>query len=360
MSIIVALLVLSVLIFFHELGHFTAARFFGVQVDVFSIGFGKRLWTKKIGKTEWSISAIPLGGYVKMKGQDDADPTKISYDNDSYNVKKPWQRIIILLAGPFANFLMAFLLYFSVSQIGTYPHPLFNFSKYLPATIGAFSKDSQAKDIGMEINDTIVKINNNKIANWDDISKISQHTSYPLQISVLRDKQILTYTLQPKEKIIKNKFGEDVKRMLIGISPQVPKETLSFSFSEGIVYAWDETLYASKLIFTSMEKLLTGAVGIDKVGGVVTIIDITSQASHAGIVILFLFTALISVNLGVLNLLPIPALDGGHIMFNLYEMITGKSASEKVMMYITMVGWALLIALMMLGLYNDINRLMEK
>jgi len=107
MGIFVALLVLSVLIFFHELGHFTAARFFGVQVDVFSIGFGKKLYSKMIGKTEWSFSAIPLGGYVKMKGQDDTDPTQVSYDDDSYNTKKPWQRIIILLAGPFANFALA-------------------------------------------------------------------------------------------------------------------------------------------------------------------------------------------------------------------------------------------------------------
>ena len=118
MGTLVALLVLSVLIFFHELGHFAAARFFVVQVDVFSIGFGKKLYSKMIGKTEWSLSAIPLGGYVKMKGQDDSDPTAVSYDDDSYNVKKPWQRIIILLAGPFANFLLAFVLYFAIANIG--------------------------------------------------------------------------------------------------------------------------------------------------------------------------------------------------------------------------------------------------
>ena len=104
MGIFVALLVLSFLIFFHELGHFTAARFFGVQVDVFSIGFGKKIFSKQIGKTEWSISMIPLGGYVKMKGQDDSDPTAVNYDSDSYTNKKPWQRIIILLAGPLLTF----------------------------------------------------------------------------------------------------------------------------------------------------------------------------------------------------------------------------------------------------------------
>jgi len=115
MGILVSVLVLSLLIFIHELGHFTAARFFGVHVEVFSIGFGKKLYSKMIGRTQWSISAIPLGGYVKMKGQDDADPTLKSNDNDSYNTKKPWQRIVILAAGPFANFLLAFILYLAIA-----------------------------------------------------------------------------------------------------------------------------------------------------------------------------------------------------------------------------------------------------
>ena len=118
MGIFTALTVFSFLIFFHELGHFIAARFFGVHVEVFSIGFGKRFITKQIGDTEWSFSIIPLGGYIRMKGQDDSDPSFVSYDDDSYNAKSPWQRIIISLAGPFANFLLAFLLYLSISQIG--------------------------------------------------------------------------------------------------------------------------------------------------------------------------------------------------------------------------------------------------
>jgi len=160
MGILVALLVLSVLIFFHELGHFTAARFFGVQVDVFSIGFGKRLWTKTIGTTQWTLSAIPLGGYVKMKGQDDADPTKVSYDEDSYNSKKPWQRIIILLAGPFANFLMAFLLYLAISFLGV---------PKLLAYVGAVGKETPALQAGLQKDDRIIQLNGHKIHFWEDI-----------------------------------------------------------------------------------------------------------------------------------------------------------------------------------------------
>jgi len=351
MGILVAILVLSVLIFFHELGHFAAARFFGVQVDVFSIGFGKKLYSRTIGKTQWSISAIPLGGYVKMKGQDDSDPSKISYDKDSYNVKKPWQRIIILLAGPFANFLLAFILYFAIANLGV--------PKLLPF-VGTVGKDSPALHAGLQKEDKVLQINAVNIQYWEDIGENINKAKSDLTLVVERNKELVTLQLQPKVIDDQNIFGEKITRRIIGITPSGKQTTVYFGFLEGLYYAWEETKKASLLIVQSIQKLITGVVGADKLGGVITIVDITAQASSAGILALFFFTALISVNLGVLNLLPIPALDGGHIMFNLYEMITGKTASDKAMMYITMVGWAMLLSLMMLGLYNDINRLMEK
>ena len=348
MGIIVALLVLSVLIFFHELGHFTAARYFGVQVDVFSIGFGKKLYSRMIGKTQWSISAIPLGGYVKMKGQDDTDPTKLSYDEDSYNVKKPWQRIIILLAGPFANFLLAFLLYFAIANLGV---------PKLLATVGSVGEDTPAMQAGILKNDTILQVNGHKVEYWENIGKYINDAKADVALLVERENKLVSLQLSPKIINDKNVFGETITRRIIGISPSGDRTTVYYGLLEGIEYAWEETKKASLLIVQSVQKLITGVVGADKLGGVITIVDVTAQASSAGLTALFFFTALISVNLGVLNLLPIPALDGGHIMFNLYEMFTGKTASEQVMMYITMVGWALLISLMMLGLYNDINRL---
>jgi regulator of sigma E protease len=348
MGILVAILVLSVLIFFHELGHFTAARYFGVQVDVFSIGFGKKLYSRTIGKTEWSIAAIPLGGYVKMKGQDDSDPTKISYDEDSYNVKKPWQRIIILLAGPFANFLLAFILYFAIANLGV--------PKLLPY-VGSVGENTPAFSAGIKKEDKLVQINGINIQYWENIGKNINDAKGDITLIVERNKELLTLQLHPKVIDDQNIFGEKITRRIIGITPSGKQTTVYFGFVEGLDYAWEETKKASLLIVQSVQKLITGVVGADKLGGIITIVDVTAQASSAGLLALFFFTALISVNLGVLNLLPIPALDGGHIMFNLYEMITGKTASEKVMMYITMVGWILLISLMMLGLYNDINRL---
>jgi len=349
MGILVALLVLSVLIFFHELGHFTAARFFGVQVDVFSIGFGKKLYSKMIGKTEWSISSIPLGGYVKMKGQDDTDPTNISYDKDSYNSKKPWQRIIILLAGPFANFLMAFLLYLAISYMGV---------PKLLAYVGEVGKNTPAYQAGLQKEDKIIQINGTNILYWENIGKHINENKGDITLIVERDQTLITLLLKPKVIDDQNIFGEKITRRIIGISPLDRQTTVHYGFIEGFTYAWEETKKASLLIFKSVQKLITGVVSTDKLGGIITIVDVTAQASSAGILSLFFFTALISVNLGVLNLLPIPALDGGHIMFNLYEMLRGKAPSDNAMYYITLVGWAMLISLMLLGLYNDVNRLM--
>jgi len=223
MGILVALLVLSVLIFFHELGHFTAARFFGVQVDVFSIGFGKKLYSKMIGKTEWSLSAIPLGGYVKMKGQDDSDPTNISYDEDSYNVKKPWQRIIILLAGPFANFLLAFVLYFAIANLGV--------PKLLPY-VGEIGKDTPAFKAGLEKEDKILQVHGQNILYWEDIGQNINDAKGNISIVVERHQQLVTLQLSPEVIEDQNIFGEKITRRVIGISPsgkQMTEKMYSFT-----------------------------------------------------------------------------------------------------------------------------------
>jgi regulator of sigma E protease len=358
MGIFIALIVLSFLIFFHELGHFLAARLFGVKVDVFSIGFGKKVFSKQIGDTEWSISAIPLGGYVKMKGQDDSDPLAVSYDSDSYNTKKPWQRIVILFAGPFANFFVAFLLYFIISQMGTYLSPLFNYGHYISPRIGQFSKKSPAKLAGLREGDKIIKINNTKINNWNEIRETIEESNGNLRFDILRDGKCLSFAIKPVIKEQKNRFGETIERKLIGIAPEISKEELHFSLIKGVVFAYNETIYASTLIFKGLQKLLIGSVPANQLGGVISIVDITAKASQSGIIALLFFTALISVNLGILNLLPIPALDGGHISFNLYEIMRGRPPSEKMMYRLTIIGWGVLLSLMLLGIYNDINRLL--
>ncbi len=349
MGIFISLLVFSFLIFFHELGHFIAARFFGVHVEVFSIGFGKRILTKKFGDTEWSLSAIPLGGYVRMKGQDDSDPTIKSYDEDSYNAKTPLQRIVISLAGPFANFLLAFLLYLIVAFIGIQT-PL--------ANVGDVMKDSPAKIAGLKKEDTIVNIDGNPIKYWQDIGKniASNHNQH--QLTILRDGKYIDLSITPKLIETKDRFGELKKRYLLGISPNLEAyTTISYSLDKAISFAYNQTVNASQYILESLKRVISGIIPMENLGGVISIVDSTSKVSNIGFVALLMFSALISVNLGVINLLPIPALDGGHVMFHLYELIVRKPASESIMIKLTILGWAILLSLMLLGFYNDINRL---
>ncbi len=348
MGTLTSLLVLSFLIFFHELGHFLAARFFGVRVEVFSIGFGKKVFSKIIGNTEYRLAMIPLGGFVQMKGQDDSDPTKKSNDKDSYNTKRPWKRIIILFAGPFANFLLAFLLYLAIANMGV--------TKLSPI-IGSVAEGTPAQQIGLMKNDIVLEINGAKVKTWDDLSQLIKQSNGKLLITIQRDKKVKTLMATPDIKELKTIFGEPIKKRILGISPIGKTLVLNLSFIETIKFAYDETLKATTMIVTSLQKLIEGVVPAKELGGVVSIVQVTAQASEAGIIALFALTALISVNLGVLNLLPIPALDGGHIMFNIYEMITKKAPSERVLYIMTVFGWVFLLSLMAFTIFNDLFRI---
>jgi len=352
LGIFTALLVLSFLVFFHELGHFVAARYFGVQVDVFSIGFGKRLLTKKIGKTEWSFSMIPLGGYVKMKGQDDSDPTNNNYDDDSYTTKKPWQKIVISFAGPFANFLLAFIIYIGIATMGV--------PKLLPV-IGDLNQTQPAYQAGVKAGDEILAIEGKKIKYWEEIGEVIQKTPSTLHLTILRGERELNLDVTPKFYTMTNIFNEKIERKLIGITPDVNR-TVHYSFSpqESLNFAYEQTKSSSTMILKGMKKLFSGDVPLNQVSGMVGIVEVTAKATSVGIIALLFFTALISVNLGILNLLPIPALDGGHIMFNLYEMIAKKAPNEEIMYRLTLIGWGILLSLMLLGLYNDIHRYIIK
>ncbi|WP_345974361.1 RIP metalloprotease RseP [Sulfurimonas sp. HSL3-7] len=350
MGWLVSLVVLSALIFFHELGHYLAARFFGVYVEVFSVGFGKKVASFRLFNTEWRIAMIPLGGYVRMKGQDDLDPTAISSDSDSYNAKAPWQRIMILAAGPAANFVIAFFLYLFIG-LGS--------PQVLAPVVGDVVKDSPAFVGGVESNDTIKAINGREIATWEEMSTIIKESSGTLDLTIERGNYIQHLQVTPTIQETTNLFNERVHRRMVGIGSAGVATTLDLNLFESIGYAAHETYKASTLIFKGVQKLITGDVPAKELGGAISIVKITADASENGWMAVFFFAALISVNLGVLNLLPIPALDGGHIMFNLYEMITKRMPSEAVLYKLTILGWALLLGLMTLGIYNDINRLMQ-
>lgn len=349
MSWLVSLLVLSALIFFHELGHYFAARLMGVYVEVFSIGFGKKVLSFKKWGTEWAIATIPLGGYVKMKGQDDADPTKKSFDEDSYNSKTPLQRMFILFAGPLANFILAYFLYFFIALGGP---------QILSPVIGTVVENSPAFTAGLKTNDVVKEINGVEISTWKEMAKIIEHSEGSLSLKIERDGFLEFKTLTPKITETENMFKEKVQKKMIGIGSAGVSHKLELSLNETLSYATEQTVFASTMIFTGLQKLITGDVPAKELGGVISIVKLTSDATDAGWMSVLFFAALISVNLGVLNLLPIPALDGGHIMFNFYEMITKHTPSEAVLVKLTIAGWVVLFSLMGLGLFNDINRLM--
>ena len=289
-----------------------------------------------------------LGGYVKMKGQDDSKPDLVEAGDDSYNTKKPWQRIVILFAGPFANFILAAVLYFSIAIMGA--------TAWAPQ-IGQIQKNSPAFHAGIKTNDEIVRINNTEIKTWNDIGKHIVNTQGTLKFYIKRNGKLIAKTINPLVSDSQNMFKEKIKKRMIGISPSGKIVTLNLSLGESLVYAYEKTIFASTMIFQGVQKLIQGVIPSSEVGGVITIGKVISDASQSSIIALLTITALISVNLGVLNLLPIPALDGGHIMFNIYEMITKRKPSDKVFIFLTIAGWVILSGLMLLGIYNDINRI---
>ncbi len=353
--IFIALLALSFLVFFHELGHFSAAKLFGVKVERFSIGFGKVLLKKEWLGTEWAFAPILLGGYVKLKGQDDTNPLARSSDPDSYNSKKPWQRIIILLAGPLANIILAFFIYIFIAIHGA---PIITASDYVPAVVGKVVPHSPAEKAGLKNGDTILKINNKTIKYWYQLKNEIIHSKSTITLDVLREKNVLQLKLSPKLEERSNEFNETIKQRVIGIVPKIDKNMIiHFSPLEALKYAYNETKKSTLLITKGIQKVSTGEVESKNIAGALTIFDLLINFAKAGFIYLLFIMALISVNLGVINLLPIPALDGGHILFNLYEMITKKPPNEEVLYRLTLAGWLFLIGIMVFGLYNDINRI---
>ncbi|WP_279129071.1 RIP metalloprotease RseP [Helicobacter winghamensis] len=351
MGLIGSILVLSFLIFFHELGHFLAAKFFGVKVEAFSIGFGKqRLWKKRIGDTEYSLRPIPLGGFVQLKGQSDIDPKLRNSDSDSLYGIAHWKRLVILAAGSFFNLLLAFLLFVAIGLIG---------KNELAPIVGKVESNMPASLAGLKSGDEIVAINGEKIRTWGNLSSAIAESKGELEIVFLRENKEYETTITPQFGNSKNLFGESIQRPLLGIVASGEVRVVSYGILDSIFYGLKETKESSKLILQSFEKMLVGVVPLSEVGGVVSIVSITKKATELGIVTLFAFSALISVNLGILNLLPIPALDGGHILFTLYEMISKRIPTQETLYRLSLAGWIVLLGLMGLGLYNDVLRIIN-
>jgi len=348
-SIFSLIIVLGVLIFFHELGHFLVARVLGVGVERFSLGFGPKLVGKKIGITEYRISAIPLGGYVKMVGESPDSELDIRDIPISFTHKHVLKRILIVAAGPFFNILLAMIIFFGIFQISGL--------LILKPGIGDVNEGSPAYMAGLKKDDLVVSIDSVDISSWEDMANaIMASKGKTLAISVLRGDTILTKNVTPEVKKIENIFNEDVDRYVIGItaSGEIFKKDLNFfqAFSESI----NQTYQITALTIKGLVKLFQGTVSPKTLGGPIMIAQVAGQQAKEGVVNLIFFIALISINLAILNFLPIPVLDGGHLLFFFIEAIKGSPVSVKVREISQQAGIFVLILLMIYVFYNDIAR----
>lgn len=354
-SAIAIILVLGGLIFFHELGHFSVARAFGVGIRTFSLGFGPALLKFKRGRTEYRLSAVPLGGYVSMVGESPDDdinsPENREFtEADSFIERKPWQRMCIVAAGPIANLLLAFLIYWALFVA--------NGQLQLLPEVGNVLPDSPAAIAGIEQGDSVQSISGTKIQYWEDISKtITENGGKELRIVVNRDGKDLTLNITPSLRSRKNLFGEDEETYLIGIQAAGATEQIELGFISCASAAAKQTWAMTVLTVEGFVKLIERVIPAETVGGPIMIAQLVSQQAEQGIMAVLGLAALISINLGVLNLLPIPVLDGGHIVMLVYEMIMGKPIPAKVMDYSMRVGIFLLLTLMVWATFNDVSRL---
>ncbi len=346
---IIAVLMLAFLIFVHELGHFTIARICGVKVEVFSIGFGKKLCFFKLFGTQFALSLIPLGGYVKLKGMDKEENGTNETADDSYAQKSPFQKLWILFGGAFFNFLFAILVYFFLALSG---------EKVLLPIIGDLEKN--ALEAGLLKGDKILSINHEKIASFREIRSVVAHARGELVLEIERNHQVLEKRLTPKIVAVisdSNDPNEIIKYKVIGIKPDMQKTgVISYSLFQAFEKALSRFKEGVVLIADSLRRLIMGSASVKELSGVVGIVGALSHANSLSM--LLLFGAFLSINLGVLNLLPIPALDGAQMLGVVFKNIFKITLPAFMQNALWLAGVGFLVFIMFLGLFNDITRLL--
>ncbi len=349
MMFIVAVLMLAFLIFVHELGHFTIARICGVKVEVFSIGFGKKLCFFKLFGTQFALSLIPLGGYVKLKGMDKEENGANETANDSYAQKSPFQKLWILFGGAFFNFLFAILVYFFLALSG---------EKVLLPVIGGL--ESNALEAGLLKGDKILSINHKKIASFREIRGIVARARGELVLEIERNHQILEKRLTPKIVAMvseSNDPNEMIQYKIIGIKPDMQKTgVVSYSLIQAFKQALSRFKEGADLIIVSLKRLIMGSASVKELSGVIGIVGALSHANSLSM--LLLFGAFLSINLGILNLLPIPALDGAQMLGVVFKNIFHIALPTPIQNALWLAGVGFLVFIMFLGLFNDITRLL--
>ena len=349
------LFVLTVLVFVHELGHYLVARWNGVRVEVFSIGFGPEIfgWTDK-AQTRWKFSAIPLGDYVKMFGDvnaasmPDSAVAEMSPEDRAvaFPTKRLGQRAWIVAAGPLANFIFAILLF-----AGLY---VFVGQPFTPPLAGAIQEDSAAEAAGLKDGDKFLSINGEAIERFEDIQRIVRVSAgEPLEVVVLRDDEEITVTATPKLEKFTDNLGNEHEIGLLGIQGGAPV-FIQRNPATAIWLATKETVSLIGAIFDAVGQIIVGTRKADELGGPLRIAEISGQAAEMGILAVVQFMAIISINLGLINLFPIPVLDGGHLLFYAFEAVRGRPLGERAQEYGFRIGLALVLGLMVFVTWNDI------
>ena len=445
--VVTAILLLGPLIAIHEFGHYFVARKLGVKVLVYSIGFGPTIlkWTSKKSGIQYQLSALPLGGYVKMldEREENVAEEDLPY---AFNRQHPWKRIVIVAAGPLINLIFAILLFWLLflpsqeqlntrvgkvladtpaataqmqvgdkitaidgtpvttweklnfalvdrvgetgkiqvqaeraGEIKTFSLPIQNFLNdqsqspldilgftpyrpQIPAIVSKLSEDGAAIRQGMQVGDQIIAIDGVKMNDWYDVVQVVQASPEKLlKVDVLRNNQVQQLEVMPQGK--RDNMGNvsgvlgvqsDPGKIVI---PEDFKQTIQYSPSEALFMAVDKTGQLSSMILNSIVKMVRGLIGLDNLSGPITIAKVAGQSAEMGWQTFISFMALMSVSLGILNLLPIPMLDGGHLVYYFIELIRGKPVSEQIQLVGLKIGMVLLGSMMLLALFNDIMRL---
>ena len=325
----------------------------------FSIGFGPKIIGKKIGETEYVISAIPLGGYVKMFGEDPEEVVSAEESARSFKNQALGKKALIVLAGPLFNVLLTFIIYTSLLMAGK-EVPVPDLKNLMPV-IDEVVAGNPAEAAGLKKGDRIVSIDGTEIDTWLDIvNVVALNPGKPLQFVVKRSDETYSATITPKPEQVTGNDGKEITIGRVGIKRN-SQGIYTFIKSSSLLDAPVQGAYATykmgTMIYDSIWMTITGEISVKNVGGPIAIVTLSNRAASAGMLAYLLFMALISVNLGILNLLPIPVLDGGHLLMMGIEAARGKPLSDSTLAFIQKMGIALLLCLMVLVIYNDVFRL---
>lgn len=349
-SLLPAIIILGVLIVIHEFGHFIACRLTGVKVEKFSIGFGPEILKWKGRETTYVLSLLPLGGFVKPAGESVSETGDQGPQKGDYLAAPLWARIVIVTAGVFMNYVLAYVLFAAIFTMGR-PVP--------GTTIASFVDGYPAKESGLEKGDTIIAVNEKSVETWTDLMAAMQEAPEgSMNIAVLRNRARQDFTLSPRVEDAKDVFGKQVRVKRLGITPDPAAAKFEkFGFLESLQKAWDTMFHMAVTTYQAIFYLAMGKLSLQTLSGPIGIVSMAGSAVDLGLPYILQLTAALSVSLAVINLLPIPALDGGHLLFLLIEGIIRRPISLKVQERATQIGFYLLLGLMVFVIYNDMVNL---